>query len=333
MKRSIIVCLLFCFALYAYSQDISGHVYDSVTKESIPGASVYFDGSATGTTTDMEGYFKMLASIKTHATLIISHLGYETVKIDRALITTEMKISLAEEVQKLNEVVLTADPFTRAQKMEVFKKEFLGDTKAGTSCMIDNEQDIMLFFNSHENTLSAYSKKPLLIENEFLGYTLEFEMEEFVNYFRKKSLERLDNIRFTVIAGFTRFTDNIIYDEKISKRRTKAYLGSSMHFIRSCWNNNLTDQNYGLKKNYKSVEPEELLEIIDEDNDTLKLFFFWTICLWSIIKVKPMPALRLGCEKGILYPSTNMAVMHLIEFRVWWYHGRFENRGYVTPGI
>lgn len=140
--------------------------------------------------------------------------------------------------------------------------------------MIDNEQDIMLFFNSHENTLSAYSKKPLLIENEFLGYTLEFEMEEFVNYFRKKSLERLDNIRFTVIAGFTRFTDNIIYDEKISKRRTKAYLGSSMHFIRSCWNNNLTDQNYGLKKNYKSVEPEDLLEIIDEDNDTFKTILF-----------------------------------------------------------
>jgi len=274
MARNILLTVFFLFFNWSIGQEISGYIFDSKTKEPIRGASVYFDGSSMGAITNLEGQFGIRAPIKTHAILIISHLGYVTKKIDNPFQEEGLRIALVEDVQRLPEVILISDPFSRRQKLRVFRKEFLGDTRAAKFSRILNEDLIELFFNSYDNTLSAHVKGTLVIENKYLGYLIRFDLDEFKIHFRKKSLERVDNIKYTLFAGFTRFTDIANYDSKIFKRREKAYLGSSMHFMRTCWNNNWEGQNFTLKRELRTISPNQFIENISTDSVGFKTIRF-----------------------------------------------------------
>lgn len=258
----------------AVSQVVQGYVFDAKTKEPIIGASVYFDGSSLGVITDLEGRFNLEVRVKTYATLIISHIGYESEHVQDPFKDSFLRIGLQEKVQEIPEVVLTSDPFSRKQKLKLFKLEFLGDTKASKSCTILNEDSVKLFFNSYDNTLTAYSNEPLIVENEYLGYHVKFEINEFKVFFRRKSLERLDNILYTIYAGYTQFTDLGGHDNKIQKRRHEAYLGSAMHFIRSCWKKDWWAQNFSFKKNSKMVPGSEIIEVTTDERANFKTIHF-----------------------------------------------------------
>jgi len=86
------------------------------------GVSVYFDGSMMGTITDEDGIFMITAQPNLLAPLIFSHLGYKSKKLDRPYDSSPLLIKLKEERQELQEVVVTSDPFSRRQKLEVFRK-------------------------------------------------------------------------------------------------------------------------------------------------------------------------------------------------------------------
>jgi len=253
LGKPLVFTILFLSSVLGYSQEIEGFVFDNMTKKPIDGASVYFDGSSIGTITDEQGNFKIRLLFQNNATLVIRYLGYETKKIVNLEEVDELKIGLKEKVESLKEIVVTSDPFSRKQKLKVFKLEFLGDTKGGRNSTIINESEVKLYFNSYDNTLSAYCDKPLIIRNEYLAYVVNFEIEEFKIFFKKKSLERTDNIYHTVYDGSTQFYDISSNDLKIRERRKKAYLGSSMHFMRSCWNGDLKTQNFRLKEGFKPV--------------------------------------------------------------------------------
>jgi TonB-linked SusC/RagA family outer membrane protein len=82
---------------------ISGVVTDE-KGETIPGVSIAEEGSSNGTTTDFNGKFtlKLTANAKT---LIISFMGYETIKVSIGN-KTELKISLKPSSDELQEVVI-----------------------------------------------------------------------------------------------------------------------------------------------------------------------------------------------------------------------------------
>ncbi len=251
--KALVFTIFFLTTFLVQSQEIVGSVVDRVTKKPIDGASVYFDGSSTGTITDQEGNFKIKLLYQNNATLVIRYLGYETKKIANLNETSKLKIELSEAVESLDEIVVTSDPFSRRQKLKVFKLEFLGDTKGGRNSTIVNENEVKLYFNTYNNTLTAYCNKPLIIQNDYLGYVVNFEIEEFKIFFKKSNLERTDNIYHTVYDGSTQFYDVSSNDSKIKERREKAYLGSAMHFMRSCWSGNFKNQNFELKRGFKPV--------------------------------------------------------------------------------
>jgi len=264
MRLSVLLFLF--FILQIQSQEVKGVIFDAKTEEPIFGVSVYYDGSSVGTMTDEDGSFRIQLPYQNKATLVISHLGYVTQKIPNLPREAVLTIALEEEVESLEEVVLTSDPFTRKDKMEVFKLEFLGDTQGGRACEIVNEEDVRLYFNSEDNTLSAYSDKPVVVQNEYLGYLVHFNIEEFKIFFKSKSLKRIDNIYHTLFDGTTRFYDTSNGDSKIEGRRQRAYLGSPRHFIRACWYGDVENQNFRLKKRYKSVE---ISDFIKKNGDSL----------------------------------------------------------------
>lgn len=125
---SLILCAgAFCFSGNAYadlapvkqSTNISqqdGKVTGTVEDDFGPvaGASVVVKGTTNGTITDMDGNFT-LEGVKSGVTIQISFIGYTAQEI-KYTGQTNFKVKLAEDTQKLDEVVVTALGMKREQK-------------------------------------------------------------------------------------------------------------------------------------------------------------------------------------------------------------------------
>lgn len=85
---------------------LSGQVFDAKTKEPIPGASLFIKGTTHGVTTDAEGHFYFQTGQKFPYTLVVSFIGYQ--KIDYIAQGTPVQIFLTEDIQELNEIVVTS---------------------------------------------------------------------------------------------------------------------------------------------------------------------------------------------------------------------------------
>ncbi|MDF9798599.1 TonB-linked SusC/RagA family outer membrane protein [Catalinimonas alkaloidigena] len=100
------LCLgLMYVPLFAQEVNISGTVSDE-SGEPLPGVTVIVEGTTTGTTTNIEGIFRL--SIPQNAeTLTFSSVGYtqKSVPINNQ---TEFNVSLQEDIQQLGEVVVNA---------------------------------------------------------------------------------------------------------------------------------------------------------------------------------------------------------------------------------
>jgi len=265
--RHLVHLLFLVVANFTFAQKISGYVYDSSDQKPLEGASVYFDGSTIGTITDGKGYFELLLKYRTRAKLIISYVGYEQRIIDSPEGNETYNIKLKAKLENLKEVVVSSDPFSRKQKLQVFRDEFLGETRAGRSCAILNEDVLRLRYDTNGNVLYAAADEPLIIYNKFLGYKIIFTLNEFEIDFREKSLKRLDNIQHTLFSGTSFFADLAPYDTEKETRRLKTYLGSPLHFMRTSISKNWEEEGFILNNNrFKKISPEDYIEISMEDD-------------------------------------------------------------------
>jgi len=230
--KATVLSILLVFSLsFSFSQTITGVVLDE-KNEPIIGASVYFDGTTLGTTTDIDGKFFISLKNRINTSLVIRSLGYETYQLQNFYDIPNIKIQLTPKPYQIKEVVIKKDRFSRKQKMKIFKEEFLGNTKAGRSCIIQNENDISLYYNESNNTLYATSEKPLIIVNKHLGYTITTNLVEFNIVFNQTSIKR-EHIKNSLFLVTTFYEDKSNSNPKFNKRRNKSYLGSTLHFYRN----------------------------------------------------------------------------------------------------
>jgi len=86
--------------------EVTGQVVASDNGETIPGAHVTIKGTTTGTITDIDGKFNILAP-GGETILVFSFIGYEPVEIPSGGLTN-IRVSLEESRQQIEEVVITA---------------------------------------------------------------------------------------------------------------------------------------------------------------------------------------------------------------------------------
>ena len=228
--------LFIFFSLFSFlqAQDIiRGYVYEWTTKVPITGASVYLDGTTIGAVTDSTGYFNLITQYPTTARLTIRYLGFETQSKALDNKKTLYRIGLMPKIEFLNEVVIEDDPYSRRQKLKVFKEEFLGLTTAGYRCTIINEEALQLRYDIKTKSLYAEANVPLIIKNTYLGYELVFDLKDFEVVFKTNDLLKKGNIARTLFRGTSFFKDISNRNPRIEKRRIKSYLGSPMHFMRA----------------------------------------------------------------------------------------------------
>ena len=114
-SKSVFLAFLWmlCFTAFAQAQvTATGVVVDAATGEPIIGASVLEEGTSNGTITDFDGNFSL--SVGNDAMVVISYVGYKTQQL---FPKANMKVSLAEDSEVLEEVVVTG--YTTQRKADL----------------------------------------------------------------------------------------------------------------------------------------------------------------------------------------------------------------------
>ncbi len=118
MKKRFLTLFFICSVAILFAQDytqtIRGTVTDQDTKQPLIGANVVVVDaeSFTGTTTDVEGDFRLEAIPVGRVSLRFSFIGYKPVVLQNLDLTTGkeliLEVEMSESVNQLNEVVVTA---------------------------------------------------------------------------------------------------------------------------------------------------------------------------------------------------------------------------------
>ncbi|MFI1744251.1 SusC/RagA family TonB-linked outer membrane protein [Thalassobellus sediminis] len=111
--------LLFVFCMFSFQTakaqtTVTGTITDASSGIPLPGASVVVKGTTNGVSSDFDGNYSIDVS-GSSATLVVSYVGYATKEVAYTG-TTNLNISLSEDAEQLNEVVVTALGIKRDKK-------------------------------------------------------------------------------------------------------------------------------------------------------------------------------------------------------------------------
>ncbi len=260
------------FTITNFPQTINGIVLDAKTQLPIESASVYFDNTTIGTTTNYEGKFSLEYNKRIKSPLIISFLGYQKVIINNYTTTKTYRVLLSEDLNTLDEVFISSDDgMPRAIKLQQFRKQFLGFSDNAKSCKILNEDDIRLRYIKKDNQLIASSNKPILIKNKNLQYLISFEIIDFVIDYKYADIkQKRFGIKSVIYTG-TSFYQNLnkAKKRKTIKQREETYKGSVQHFMKALFNKNLEEENYKIVFNRFIVTPYKYISVFYNENSEL----------------------------------------------------------------
>ncbi len=259
MNKFLLFFLLFISSI-SFAQIVKGKVVDQ-NNQPLPGSNIYFDGTTIATIADENGNFLLNYGSKLNSILAVSFIGYQTEFIKSFDTDKVLKIVLKEAANTLNEVIIKKDRFSRKQKLQLFREQFLGKTAVAKKAIIENEDDLYFDYDEVNNELKAYSDKPLIIKNVLLGYKITYELVNFQVDFHKTSINSDDVVR-SYYSGLTRF-EEVISNEKISKQRKKCYQGSQLHFFRNLVNNVWNKENFLLFNGSYQDNPNDYFAITD----------------------------------------------------------------------
>ncbi|MCK5677903.1 MAG: carboxypeptidase-like regulatory domain-containing protein [Flavobacteriaceae bacterium] len=267
-KNELIFIFLF-FISTIFSQNISGVVFDGITEKPLEGASVYFDNTTIGTTSDSNGEFTIEYHKELKTPLVVSFVGYQTSINENYSKNTKLKIYLYESSIVLNEITIDPnDDWSKDLKLKEFKKHYLGESKNGKACKLLNEEDILLKYNKKTKKLTAKAKGPVYIRNENLKYLILVELQHFeVNYSHVSKNKKHLNLAYISYSGNSFFQSLQKNPNTIIKDiRKKTYLGSTLHFMRALSTNQLEKEGYSIYLENTKVDPKKYISVFPTGN-------------------------------------------------------------------
>jgi len=251
---------------------ITGVVTDSFTGEPLPNATVYVNGTTNGTTTAEDGRFE-LKGVSYPATVVFSFVGYEPQAHDYYRNPGELSIKL--KTSELPEIEVSGK--IAKKDLTYFKRMFLGDDRWGRQATILNQNAIVIDSTVHtihkqvetirntfrteyltnefytitnktidtikikDRLFTAWATEPLVIDLPLLGYILYVDLVKF-------SVRTTGNATSCDILGYFYYkpyeNQGKRRQQRIEENRRRAYYGSSQHFLRSVYQNSLSENGY-----------------------------------------------------------------------------------------
>jgi len=241
MARKKLIDFVICFACMllfqssiAQATEEKGLLLDKLTNQPIAGASVFINSSGIGTVSGSDGKFDLSKFIKSkfeYPVLTIAVMGYETATYNLANAKGDVVIYLNPLVRELETVTVNAAIKNGWEKYgREFIKSFLSYSEFSKLCTIENPEVLKFYYDANQNILKVISRKPLIIQNNALGYKITYWLESFEHNF---------NTRILSYSGLTYYEDLIRPNKRKAQaarwilNRESAYEGSVMHFIRS----------------------------------------------------------------------------------------------------
>ena len=262
--------LIFCFlSVFTNAQTIKGVVVSADTGKPVEAASVFLDNTTIATETDAKGNFQINIPANNKNQLVVSAFAYEYFIVSNPGSATDLKIRLKPEETVLDELVIDKNVFTRKQMLKAFKHFFIGNTKNAKRTEILNENDLYFYFDTKTNQLSAHSDKPIVINNENLGYTIKFHLESFQVQFNYQTLDPNNYVNSNYF-GYSLFSENEKSNKKIVANRNETCNNSSAAFFSDLATANLENSDYLLAINGLGVPVEEYFKV-EPENDGYKL--------------------------------------------------------------
>jgi len=217
---------------------LKGRVLNETTNSPIPNASIYFNNTSVGTSSDVMGNFLLPTTAIGKGDIIISCVGFETLifNLDEEVTDKVFVFKLSLRAAQLEEVLILPEAL-RLKYLGIFKTNFLGLTQEGRESSIKNLKDIYFVSGSEgKESFAAKCDLPIIVNNTRLGYTIYFQLVEF---------------SFNAATGSTAFYGYTRYDEKpqnnkYNKRRESIYYGSTLHFFRALRGDSLQKEGYDL---------------------------------------------------------------------------------------
>ncbi len=245
--RQLAFLLLFIFPVLLSAQlfQLSGTIVNGEDGKPVEGASIFINNASGGTVSGKDGQFSLPNISFNKFELVVSHVSFETlvVPITPENIGRRFKIQLAPKQAELQDVVVAPIDKNGWERWgRLFTQSFIGTSDLAVHCNFKNPQVLRFRYNKNTGVLKVTASDKLVIENKKLGYTINYQLEEFI-YSSKE--------RMTSYTGFTSFTPmEARRQRKIDnwqKERLEAYNGSIMHFMRSVYQNKLDADGYELR--------------------------------------------------------------------------------------
>lgn len=248
IKALITILILFPFA--GFSQNIiKGTVKDALSKESLPGCTIYINNTTIGTNSDSEGNFFLDVGSQNTVNVILSYIGYESISrkidfLDNKIQLIEVELSLKENTF-LDVQVSTKKDRKWERQLKKFTNSFLGYSDFAKKCKIENPW--ILNFEEENGELKTNANEPLKIKNSALGYYIIYELKHFVS--TSESYGTIGNVQFEELQP-----KNKKEFEYWTKNRNLSYQKSPTYLFKSILNQSLLENGFELFiKNPKST--------------------------------------------------------------------------------
>lgn len=253
--KFLLGCLVF-FPVFLAAQDknrIFGKAVQRSTGAAIPNASIFISGSSLGTMSDSAGNFELSGIPAGNFELIISSVGFTKVvyPFSSEKLPIRLTVQMEPKVVELGEVTVEPfDPDGWRKWGQLFLDNFIGTTDAARRCRITNTDKLRFRYNRKTNTITVVADEPLKIINNHLGYTLQYELEDFIYNQDEGSV---------LFVGYSLFKsmDEGRTRQRYAARRDEVYNGSMTHFMRSLYYDRLEAEGFEARRLYRGPNHEK----------------------------------------------------------------------------
>jgi CarboxypepD_reg-like domain len=264
MKYLLAFLLLFFIgdAIAQPSNYIKGKIVNGETGTVISNASVFITNTSKGTVSNNQGEFELTNAPVGTYDLVVSCIGYETqvYTYKASQLPLRLQMQMKPKADELQAVII--EPYEKdgwEKWGKFFTENFIGTSGNAGKCSIKNYKVLHFRNSKKKNTLTVTAAEPLIIENKALGYTIKYQLEGFSYHFKEHTLFYFGYSLFNELNGKTPRAKQL-------KNRETAYNGSVMHFMRSLYNNRLSEDGFELTRTIKiaNIEKERVKKIYSE---------------------------------------------------------------------
>jgi len=273
MLKKIIVLLGFFTGFIGFSQTLKAKLLD-FKKQPIEGVKVFYDKSTVFTHTYNKGVFEIpIITVIPNPKLIFYHPNYEIFEVsDTDNLRSEYY--LRQKTDEIKISGLDSSLFSADEMYKAFRENLLGKSLNAKNKKLNaaetnilNREILQFSFDTINHKLTANASQALQIENDALGYHIEYYLKDFEIEYSADTLHDIFK-DYKFINGYSLFKD---IDGTKTKEREEAYERTLNYFFKQIVNENYRKVKSKIFTDEKKIRLKKLFNVREIKNGIYKL--------------------------------------------------------------